>query len=156
MSRRPTARTALLAATTALAAAGASTLLLAPAQAAPPEQAGKKLTTALTGAAEVPGPGDADGVGTASVNVVPGLGRICYSLEVSGIAPAAAAHIHVGAADVAGPVVQGLMPPTTGASSGCVTNRELAFKLVRDPGAYYVNVHNAEFPAGAVRGQLGG
>jgi hypothetical protein len=74
---------------------------------------------------------------------------------VSGIAPATAAHIHVGAAGVAGPVVVPLAPPT-GTSSGCVTgvSPELIKAITQNPQNYYVNVHNAEFPAGALRGQL--
>ena len=66
----------------------------------------------------------------------------------------AAAHIHIGAEGIAGPVVQGLTAPTDGHSSGCVVNDALADALAADPGNYYVNVHNAEYPAGAVRGQL--
>jgi hypothetical protein len=28
-------------------------------------------------------------------------------------------------------------------------------ELIRNPEDYYINVHNAEFPGGALRGQLG-
>jgi hypothetical protein len=116
---------------------------------------GRTLSTTLTGSAEVPGPGDPDGSGAATLTVNPGLGQICYELTVSGIAPATAAHIHVGAVGVAGPVVVPLDPPTDGTSSGCVeVSRELALAILMSPSDYYVNVHNAEYPAGAVRGQL--
>ena len=66
---------------------------------------GRPLSASLTGAAEVPGPGDPDGSGTAAVTVNRGRGQICYTLTVEGIEPSTAAHIHVGTADVAGPVV---------------------------------------------------
>jgi hypothetical protein len=116
---------------------------------------GRPLATTLTGAAEVPGPGDPDGTGTAALTVNPGLSQICYELTVSGIAPATAAHIHKGAVTVAGPVVVPLAPPTGGTSSGCAeVTRELALAILNNPSDYYVNVHNADFPAGAIRGQL--
>jgi CHRD domain-containing protein len=119
------------------------------------EAGGRSLSATLTGAAEVPGPGDPEGAGTATLTVNPGLGQICYELTVSGIAPATAAHIHLGAVGVAGPVVVPLAPPTGGSSSGCAAvSRELALAILKNPSAYYFNVHNAEFPAGAVRGQL--
>jgi hypothetical protein len=116
---------------------------------------GRRFTTTLTGAAEVPGPGDPDGSGTAVLTLNYGQGEICYELSVSGIAPATAAHIHVGSADVAGPVVVGLAAPTSGSSSGCSSvDRDLIKAIIQNPDVYYVNVHNAEFPAGALRGQL--
>jgi hypothetical protein len=117
---------------------------------------GRPLSTPLVGAEEIPGPGDPDGLGHAAITVNPGLGRVCYWLEVSGIEPATAAHIHVGPAGVAGPVVVGLAAPTAGSSSGCAdVERDLALAILKHPSDYYVNVHNAVYPAGAVRGQLG-
>lgn len=117
---------------------------------------GRPLSATLTGAAEAPGPGDADGSGTAHVTLNQGQGEVCFELTVSDIEPAFAAHIHVGAAGVPGPVVVGLSAPTSGSSSGCVTgvDPELIKDIRQNPEGYYVNVHNAEFPAGAVRGQL--
>ena len=116
---------------------------------------GRKLQTTLTGAQEVPGPGDADGTGTASITVNPGQNQVCFALAVTNIDPATMAHVHVGAVGVAGPVAVPLTAPTNGSSSGCVTvTRTLALAILKDPPAYYVNVHNAAFPDGAVRGQL--
>ncbi len=110
--------------------------------------------THLTGAAEVPGPGDPDGRGFAFVRWNVDNGLICYNVFVQRIAPATAAHIHVGDENTAGPVVQPLEPPTDGYSAGCVDNDALAAALDANPDDYYVNVHNPEYPAGAVRGQL--
>lgn len=119
------------------------------------DPSGRKLSTTLTGAAEVPGPGDPDGAGSAQITVNVGQTEVCYNLAVSGIDTATAAHIHIGAPDVAGPVVVPLAAPTSGSSSDCATvSRELAKDILKNPSDYYVNVHNATFPAGAVRGQL--
>jgi len=97
---------------TALAAA--SVVLIAnPATAA---DGGRKLQTTLTGAAEVPGPGDPDGRGTAQITVNPGQKQVCYKINVSNIAPATAAHIHEAPATAAGPVVVTLGAPTSGMS----------------------------------------
>jgi len=135
------------------AAFAVSAALIATSAAA--QTGGRKLQTSLTGAAEVPGPGDTDGSGTATITVNPGQKRVCYKLSVSNIAPATAAHIHEAAPTAAGPVKVTLGAPTSGTSSGCVTvTRALALEILRRPADYYVNVHNAAFPGGAVRGQL--
>ena len=140
---------------TLILVAGASTLLAGTALAQPATEGGRKLSATLTGAAEVPGPGDTDGAGTASVTINPGQGRICYDLTVRNIDPATAAHIHEAPAGSAGPVVVPLQAPSDGDSSACAdVSRELALEILKDPADYYVNVHNAAFPAGAVRGQL--
>lgn len=137
------------------AAAAAAAAFIATGAYAQSDTGGRKLQTSLTGAAEVPGSGDTDGTGTAQITVNSGQNRICYKLRVSNIAPATAAHIHEAAPTAAGPVVVTLGAPTRGTSSGCVTvTRALALEILKDPGDYYVNVHNAAFPGGAVRGQL--
>ena len=87
---------------------------------------GRPFATTLSGAAEVPGRGDPDGSGTATLTVNPGRGEICFTLTVAGVAPSTAAHIHVGAAGVAGPVVVPLVPPTSGTSSACASGRPRA------------------------------
>ena len=147
-------RTRVLVTAAAVAAAAAPAMFVGTASAAPPPNAGIKFTATLLGANEVPLVGDPDGRGVATVTVNPGKGTICYTLSVSGIAPATAAHIHDAPAGVAGPVEQALTPPTNGSSSGCVENLMLAREIKADPAGYYVNVHNTVFPGGALRGQL--
>ena len=117
---------------------------------------GRPYTTTLVGANERPGPGDPDGTGTASITLNQGLNEVCFHLTVSGIAPATLAHIHVAPATDPGPIVVHLAPPTSGESRGCVDNvdPELIKAIRQHPEAYYINVHNADFPAGALRGQL--
>jgi hypothetical protein len=120
---------------------------------------GRPFSTALTGAAEVPGPGDPDASGTAVITLNQGQGEVCFDLswaEIDGTVTAA--HIHIGAATVAGPVVVGLFAGAfegTDSASGCVAASEELIKAIRqDPASYYVNIHSDVFPAGAVRGQL--
>ena len=131
-------------------------LLAGLALAGPSLAAGTRLAATMTGAVEVPGPGDPDGIGTAVIRLNKGKGEVCYELTVSGIAPAIAAHIHVGPAGIVGPVVVPLAPPSSGSVSACATgvDAELIKAIAKTPGDYYVNVHNADFPAGAIRGQL--
>ena len=116
---------------------------------------GRPLTATLTGAAEVPGPGDPDGAGTFKATLNPGQNQICYELAVSNIATPTAAHIHIGASDKAGGVVVTLETPADGTSKDCVeVDRELVKQIVQNPADYYVNVHNADFLAGAIRALL--
>lgn len=121
-----------------------------------PALAAARSSVQMTGAQEVPGPGDPDGSGRAIIRLKRGKSEICYTLKVTGIEPAIAAHIHVGSAGVAGPVVVPLIPPNSGSSSECkAVDRDLIIAIAQDPANYYVNVHNTDYPAGAIRGQLG-
>ena len=133
-----------------------ATLVLVMATAAPVLAGGRPFSTTLSGLNEVPS-GDPDATGTATVWVNPGTGTVCYSWSVSNAAtPIAAAHIHHAVVGVAGPVVVPLPPTGPSSGSGCVTGvaRSLALDIIRHPWDYYVNTHNAEFPAGVARGQL--
>jgi hypothetical protein len=124
---------------------------------------GRPFTTTLTGAAEVtpagvPNQGDLDGIGFARVRLNHGQSEVCFDISTSGIAlPIAAAHIHVGSATTTGPVVIGFLmqPDADGNFSGCVSaDQDLIKAIIQHPENYYVNVHNAPFQGGALRGQL--
>lgn len=114
--------------------------------------AGEKssLHAALNGKVEVP-KGDSDGTGTAEIKVT---GRkVCWELKTSKVAKPNAAHIHKGRVGKAGPVVVPL--GATYKAKGCTTTSMAnATALEVKPGNFYVNVHNAKYAAGAVRGQL--
>ncbi|MFC5379689.1 CHRD domain-containing protein [Aquipuribacter nitratireducens] len=141
----------------ALVAAAAAAAAAAVALSAPAAAGGRPFDVDLLGAAEVPGPGDPDGSGTAGLTINPGRGEVCYTITVADVDPVLAGHIHVGTADVAGPVVVNLAPQVVdGTARACVAvDRDLALAIIRDPAGYYVNLHNATYPAGALRGQLG-
>ncbi len=127
---------------------------------------GPTLSADLTGAAEVPGPGDPDGTGRGEFRIHAKSGEVCYELSVKKITPSTSAAIHLAPAGAAGPEVAQLVPPGPEVilSTGEVTGGRISFCLFIDPALakaitkhpdqYYVNVNNAAFLAGAVRGQL--
>jgi hypothetical protein len=121
------------------------------------------FTIQLSGAAEVcptaPGTCGGPGTGSATITIDRNARTVCYSITTQNVAlPLLAAHIHQAPVGVAGPVVVPLFtsPLNSAATSGCVTdvNKNLLKDILRHPEEYYVNVHNAPFPNGAVRGQL--
>ena len=106
----------------------------------------------LTGAKETPTTADPNGSGEFSWSL-DGT-RLCYLLTATKIGTAAAAHIHRGAVGVAGPVRVELTAPNP-ASVGCKTISSALATALRDhPHRFYVNVHTAVFPNGAIRAQL--
>jgi D-alanyl-D-alanine carboxypeptidase len=118
------------------------------------------LQTTLTGLREVSpegalGAGDPDGVGGAVLELR--ASSLCARLDVTGVdLPAAAAHVHRGDVGVNGDIVVPLPAPgDDGRSTGCTeVEPALLRELAGAPSGFYVNVHTAAFPAGAVRGQL--
>jgi hypothetical protein len=108
----------------------------------------------LNGANEVPGPGDPDGVADALLQLGTVSNEVCVDeLSWENIDEPTMMHIHSGAAGVAGPIVVDLTEAL--ADPFCTTvTPELMAELITRSGCYYLNIHNAEYPAGAVRGQL--
>jgi hypothetical protein len=120
-------------------------------------QQSKALFAVLNGANEPEG-GDPNGRGSFTA-IVDG-NQLCYGLTNRNIEDPGAAHIHRGGRNVAGDVVVPLEQPSSGdpgASSDCVrVARSLARAILNNPNRYYVNVHTAGLPDGAIRGQLFG
>ena len=107
--------------------------------------------------------GDPNGRGEAYVFGIDGdATTLCYVLTVEKIAAATAAHIHEGRPGENGPVVATLAAPADGNAADCLTEGESGkfptgesvADILANPEEYYVNVHNGEFPGGALRGQL--
>jgi hypothetical protein len=121
---------------------------------------GRPLSTTLTGATEVPGPGDPSATGEAEITLNQGQGRVCFAVSWANVeGTVTMGHIHVGAAGASGGVVVPLFSGSyagTDSASGCVQEVEPSLiKAIRmDPSDYYVNLHSTEFPGGALRGQL--
>jgi hypothetical protein len=115
-----------------------------------------ELIAALSGQEETQAADD-NGYGAARFEITGR--RVCFVILAREVAPITAGHIHRGAPSVAGPIVVDLLgaspsglPPRT---RGCVrTTRALAREIGHNPGRFYVNLHNADFPDGAIRGQL--
>ena len=114
-------------------------------------------TTPRDLSATLSGPGNGNGV--ASVTLNPDTGTVCYSMVYNLAPPATAAHIHRGEAGTNGPIVVPFFTSTPAASdspSGCTQGVDagLIQEIMANPTGFYVNVHNADFPGGALRGQL--
>lgn len=111
-----------------------------------------RLGAQLDGSQETPpNASTATGVGVAFLHEPDN--RIVYTVRTQGLANVVAAHIHTGAAGVAGPVLEGI---TGGPTDYCgVTRRLSAAELAaaKADGLYF-NIHTAAFPGGEIRGQI--
>jgi hypothetical protein len=140
----------------------ASTGLLASSAAAEHVSGGKwTFSVDLTAEAEAAA-GDTTMSGEFMMTVNPGDKEVCYVFVVNSTAaiPAedtpTAAHIHIAPPEVAGDVVIPLVTPILGVNAeqcSPATSRQIA-QILAKPGDFYVNVHTAAFPAGAIRGQF--
>ena len=139
-----------------LVAVAAGSVLTFSAASAARKPATKTFRVALTGEAESPA-GDPVATGTATIRLRTD-GRVCYQLAAKNLPKAVAAHIHKGKAGVSGNVVVPLKTPNAaGNAKGCTkAAKALVRSMIKSPRGFYVNVHTAEFPNGAIRGQLKG
>jgi hypothetical protein len=122
------------------------------------------FATNLTGAAEVPGPGDADARGHAVIMVEPDSDRLCWIVNWHRVdGNVFASHIHgPGDAATAAPIVVPLFMDeafgSKGINKGCVQSADVGpiiDAIVANPELFYVNVHSLpDFGFGAIRGQL--
>ncbi len=131
-----------------LALAGAAALVCGPAFASL-----DTYTAFLFGSNETPVLGDPDGVGVATLIIDNVANTVSWAFMVQNIQlPLTLAHIHSGAFGVAGPVIVDFNAALTGSN---LFDADLA--LIKGPvnaTAFYVNLHNATYPGGALRGQL--
>jgi len=126
--------------------------------------AAEPFSATLTTGAEVP-PVSGTGTGLATATISDDATEIAYEVSYEGLTGAVqAAHIHFGAADVAGGVI---FPLAHGASpfSGTLTEADFtpleggpqtfaeALAAIRE-GNTYINVHTQANPGGEIRGQL--
>jgi plastocyanin len=122
------------------------------------------FTATLSGGAEVP-PVVTTATGSATFIIDPSGTSILYDVSYQGLSgPAAAAHIHVGAASVAAGIILplqvgpspmvGILTAADLTPSGSVTTFAEALDAIR-AGNTYVNIHTAANKPGEIRGQIG-
>lgn len=117
------------------------------------QAATETFTGTLSGKAEVP-PTTSTGTGSAQVTLDTATKQITYKVTYSGLTgPAAAAHIHCGAAagSNAGVAVPFKDPASPISGSATLTDAQMADL---EAGKCYVNVHTAANKAGELRAQL--
>jgi CHRD domain len=109
----------------------------------------------MTGAAETPA-GAPGGTAKAVVTLSTKTGKVCWTFtSLSGVSTPTYAHIHVGVAGTSGNIVLPLSTGSTLKTKGCVPASDaLISQIAANPHGYYVNIHNAQYPGGAVRAQL--
>ena len=116
-----------------------------------------RLYATLTGAAERPGPGDPDAIGRVVITINDAANQICAAVQFTNATlPTTGMHIHLAPPTSPGPVVVPFSNPTTNQWYECKTveNEALLDNIAANPGQYYFNIHNQEYPGGFARGQL--
>lgn len=134
-----------------LAAVGAAAVL-APAALAIPASMHPELGAKLVGKNEVP-KGSPTAHGIVNLTLSTAKHRVCWTFRLAGVSKPQAAHIHKGRAGTSGPVFIPL--GSAYKPKGCTSAAKAMIAAVESkPNVFYVNVHNAKYPNGVVRGQL--
>lgn len=107
----------------------------------------------MTGRAERHGAPHGVGIGLVSIH---SASVVCWRFaHLHGFVHATVAHIHIGGRGKSGAIVVRLSTGSRLHHQGCTRAPASAVTAIeRNPAGYYVNVHSAAYPAGAVRGQL--
>ena len=127
------------------------TAVLALAAAAPAHAEINSFVALLYGSNEVaPNIGDPDGFGLATVVIDVPTNRVTWAIQANNIGAITGAHIHTGAAGTNG----GVRVDFDGQLFGSVIDLDAASITPLNAANWYVNVHTAAHPGGAIRGQL--
>jgi hypothetical protein len=112
------------------------------------------VSAKLSGKNEAPAKGDPNGVGLVILHLNAKKGTACWEFKgVRRIATPQAAHIHKGRKGKAGPVSVPLGAKYR--AKGCQKTSKRTIEAIETrPNNFYVNIHNAPYPNGALRGQL--
>lgn len=115
------------------------------------------LSTNLFGE-NIPGGGGAgkDAIADFDGEIDLGQDQLCYFFQLEGLGDADAAHVHHAKEGESGPVVMTLAMPPDAREEVCVkVERSLLQSMADQPKDYYIDVHSAGKPDGALRGQFG-
>jgi hypothetical protein len=119
----------------------------------PPQVIARLQASAMTGAKEIPGPGDPNATGTA-IFEIKSNGQICCDFNVQNLADGSTiilTHIHQGDADEMG----GVVVDFEGETENCVSpGQAILNQIIANPAGFYANLHTNLFSGGAVRDQL--
>lgn len=119
---------------------------------------GLAINANLNGNNVIPGPGDSDGSGYVVLALKAAIGEVCGFVSIDGVDQTnIVVRVHKAESGQVGPNLFDLASTSDGSSFACV--KHIGPTIINDmkdhPSAYYVNVHNDEFPNGALRGQFG-
>ena len=144
--------------------------LVATATTAPRAQGGTQTLVAyLTGGGETPAV-NTGAYGKATITINPGTGEVSWVVDVFNLPTGLiASHIHVGSANLSGPVMINFAPTNltqsgpfrfTGSTTNFVALADKGIRSMQEAmiaiasGNTYVNVHTQANPGGEIRGQL--
>ncbi|MGH3811195.1 MAG: CHRD domain-containing protein [Pseudonocardiaceae bacterium] len=121
----------------------------------------RQFSVQLTGQESVT-PADPDGRGSAQLKLDPQQGKACYEITWKNLdGMVTAFHLHAGQRGKDGPHWidffngENLAGEQTTVSDCVAATRETIEAVIKDPSAYYLQVHSTAFEKGAIRGQLG-